>query len=144
MSTQATQAALGYGSKLQIGDGATPTEVFTEIFDVTSIKETGGKPDMIDTTNFESPNKTKEYVPGLKDTSEVAIDGSFTSDAGQAALETAFDAVTAHNYKLVINLATPKTWSFKAVVTALTHDISPTGVIKFTATLKLLGAMTKA
>lgn len=66
-----TDVTIGYGVQVRIGRGATPTWT-----DVVGLADTGfpeAVADKIEATHHQSPNRTKEYVPGLIDNGEVAM-----------------------------------------------------------------------
>jgi hypothetical protein len=66
-----TDVTIGYGVQVRIGRGATPTWA-----NIVGLKDTGfpeAVADKIDATHHQSPNRTKEYVPGLIDNGEVAM-----------------------------------------------------------------------
>jgi hypothetical protein len=144
MSDVASQAVISHGTELQIGDGGTPTELFTKVADLISIKETGAKLDLVEVSTLESPNSVKEYITGMRDGGSIQVEGNYTTDAQQAAVEAAFDGATKKNFKLVIPFGTPKTWAFSGIVTDLAHDFAPTAAMKFTATIKMLTLPTKS
>lgn len=72
-----SRAQLGFGTKLKVGDGATP-EVFTTIpecgdidaFDAITL-------DTQEVTNQDSPGNQKEYIAGLVDVDEISTTVNF-------------------------------------------------------------------
>lgn len=70
-----TQASIGYGTFFHISedDGATWTEV-AEVYDVTPPNDTV---DEIDATHMQSPNRTREFIPGLIDPGEASFEMNF-------------------------------------------------------------------
>lgn len=67
-----TQARLGYGSKLLIGDGGSP-ETFAEIGEITEGPDDGDSVDNIEVTNHQSPGRRKEYIGALIDGGDLTI-----------------------------------------------------------------------
>lgn len=60
-----TEAQIGYGSLLKLGNGASP-EVFTTIAEVKSINGFGFTNTEVNVTHMESPNGWEEFIGGLK------------------------------------------------------------------------------
>lgn len=65
-------AKIGYGSKIEIGRGATPT--WTTLARVKDIPFPESTVDEIDVTSMDSPNATKEFIPGLVDNGEMSFE----------------------------------------------------------------------
>lgn len=71
MANPNSEATLGYGAKILMGDGASP-EVFAEIgevgdFDVNETVET------VEVTNHQSPGRRKEHIVALEDGDEISF-----------------------------------------------------------------------
>lgn len=66
-----TGVELGYGAKIRIGRGATPT--WTELKGVGDFDMPNGETDEVDVTSHSSPNRTKEYIGGLNDNGSIDI-----------------------------------------------------------------------
>lgn len=84
-----TAAMIGYGSKFQLGNGATPTETFADLAEVSNITPPSVAADVVDATHMQSPNRTREFIDGLIDPGECSfemnfIPGSAADDAIQA------------------------------------------------------------
>ena len=69
----ATQAKSGFGTLFQRGDGATPTEAFTTVAEVTSISGPRETLEFVDATHMESPNAYREKIPTLLNSGQVTI-----------------------------------------------------------------------
>lgn len=67
-----TQARLGYGVKLRLGDGATPTETFAEIAEIKTLDD-GDSAEAVEVTNHQSPGRRKQFIPGLIDGDEISL-----------------------------------------------------------------------
>lgn len=71
----ASQADTGFGTKLLKGDGATPTEAFTDFgIEITSITPPGLSRDSIDVTHMQSPDEFREFIEGLMNAGEFSCD----------------------------------------------------------------------
>ena len=69
----ATNAAIGHGTLWKRGNGASPTEAFATVAEVTAISGPGISRDTIDATHMESPDRFREFVGGLRDGGEVTV-----------------------------------------------------------------------
>jgi hypothetical protein len=72
-----TDAAIGYGSTFELGDGAEPEEAFTEIAEVFDITPPNESTDTIDATHMKSPGANREFIFGLTDPGEVSFEMNF-------------------------------------------------------------------
>lgn len=66
-----TAARLGYGTKLKMGDGASP-EVFTEIAEIKSLEDSDSS-EQVEVTNHQSASSRREYINGLIDGDEITF-----------------------------------------------------------------------
>lgn len=66
-----TAATLGYGTKLKMGDGASP-EVFTELGEVGDFEDSDTV-DQIEVTNHQSAGNRREFISGLIDGDEISF-----------------------------------------------------------------------
>lgn len=140
---------LGYGTKLQVGDGALP-EVFTDVAKLTSIGGISLEADDVDITTYGSPGGFKEFMRGLVDAGAVDFEGIFTNDASQTALFTDLAAGPGtdktKNWKIVLP-GTPAlaTWSLSGYLKSFKVDPSdPNDKISFSGSIKVTGKPTLA
>lgn len=137
----ATRATTSKKVRLQRGDGATPTEVFTTIGEVTNVKGPGEKAPQLDASSFDSD--AMEFVSGLVDAGELTFDVNFIgSDAQQQGLRTDMRAGTLRNFKLILSdhATTPTTIAFAAIVTSAPElNFGTNAVIKGSCALKISG-----
>lgn len=138
-----SSAVSGFGTLLQIGDGATPTENFTTIAEVKSISGPSLSADTIDVTNMSSPNGWREFIQGPKDGGEVTFDVNFlptnaTHNAATGLLRD-FKNGTRRNFKLVFPNPGNTTWQFAAIVTGFEVSAPVDDVLGASITLKLTG-----
>ncbi len=112
----ATLARSGFGTLLQRGDGATPTEGFTTIPEVGDINGPAKSLLMVDATHMESPNGYEEKIPAIKQGGDVTFPVQFIpGNATQAGLEADLEAQTKRNFRLILAGNTHR-WSFSAYV----------------------------
>ena len=138
----------GYGSTLKIGDGASP-EVFTAIAELTNVSWGGASQDSIDTSHTASTNKTRTFIPGMKDMGEFSIEFNFLPDdtsQGETAglLKALKDDTTVRNWQVVWSDTGAMVYSFAGFVTAFeagaSYDDKGTG----SATIKVSGEITES
>jgi len=131
-----TDAAIGYGTLLKVGDGGSPTEVFTTLdAEVTSITPFGYTREAIDATHMQSPDSFKEYIAGLMDAGEVSIEMSFvpsSSDPLVAAL-----VAGAQNYQILF--PSVATFTFRAICTSYSPTAPVDGKMTASAAFKISG-----
>ncbi|HBV97780.1 MAG: hypothetical protein JL50_02935 [Peptococcaceae bacterium BICA1-7] len=141
-----TQAIHASGTLFQRGNGATPTEVFTTLAEITEIGGPQLESEDIDVTSMDS-NGWREYVAGLKDGGEISIDGNFVpKETTHAQMITDFNAGTVSNYQILLPDAeldaNKSKWTFAAKVKSLEFSHPADGVLGFSAALKISGQPT--
>lgn len=132
---------------LKVGDGATPTEVFTAIdMDLISFTAPSSTAELIDVTDFASTGY-REYLAGLKDGDdlEFVFHDDLTSTA-RASLITDQGAGTTRNFELTYSDGTnTETTSFGMVVQrASAQPVSAGEAARFVLSGKQSGASTSA
>lgn len=117
-----SQASLGFGAKLQRGDGATP-EVFATIPEVTSDITIGIQGALEEVTNHDSLGRTKEYIGGVRDGMEITATANYiAADVTQALLWADSLSGAQGNWKLIegapdsVVLTARGSWAFKGIV----------------------------
>ncbi len=135
-----TQARAGFGLQLWRGDGATPTEIFTKISEVTDINPVGAKTlDTVEATHMESDDGYKEYVATLKDQSEITVEVNWlVGDASQGNMVADYEAKTLRNWRIVLN-TTGKRLEGAAFVSAVSQVSPRDGKMTRTFTLRPSG-----
>lgn len=140
----ATKASSTKAVKVQRGDGATPTEGFTTIAEVTQFKGPSEKAPQLDATSFDS--SAMEFIAGLPDNGELSFDVNFVgTDAQQQGLRTDLRAGTKRNFKIVLNDqpsggSNPTSVLFAAIVTQAPEiGGSVNQIIKGTVSLRISG-----
>jgi hypothetical protein len=139
-----TQAKIGYGTLLKVGDGASP-EQFVTVAEVRSVGNFGSERALIDVTNFDSPNTFMEYILAMKDGVEMAIQANFLPNNATQDLTDGLmslqDAGTPANFKLILPGAFG-TFLFAALVRKFeVPSIAPNAAMEITFTLKITGAI---
>lgn len=140
-------AFASYGSLLQMGDGATPTEIFTTIAGVKDISGPAMSRDLEEVTSHSSPNGYEEHVPTIKRSGEVTFDLNFdpanaTHGTAATGLAGKVDADDPTNYRLVFPRigTTGYQWVFAAYVTGFETSAPVAGIFGASVTMKITGA----
>jgi hypothetical protein len=136
----ATTALLGAGTLLQRGDGASP-EVFTTVYEGTSISDFGQENDLVEVTHFQST--AKEYIYGLSDGVEVPLSANYNpSNATHVGLLADQTNKVTRNFKLRLTSSPFLTFSFAALVKGWRLSFGPNNAVVMNWTLKISGAIT--
>lgn len=130
------------GMKIQIGDGATPTEAFTDIPEVKTFNGPNGSASIIDATDLSSTAKEKRM--GLQDHGQLQFTVNFLpSNTNHALLMTAKSDRQARNFKLIFTDTPSTTWSFAAFVTSVAISGGVDGIVEGNVTLEITGDITE-
>lgn len=101
-----TSAFWAYGSKLQLGDGTTPTEVFADIAELLELTPPNESRDDIDVSNHQSPNATRESIPGWRDGGEVEFKANWLPNNAThdsvTGLRSIYNDNLNHNWKIIL------------------------------------------
>lgn len=130
---------------LKRGDGAGP-EVFTLIAEITSWTGPTETAKQIDVSSVDSD--AREFIAGLRDPGEMAIEGNFVAeDVGQAGLRADLASRAIRNFELTLADATatlmvPTKISFTAVVTSFQIKGAVDDKVAFSASVKITGVPT--
>ena len=126
-----SQAVSGFGTTLALAGS-----VIAELDIIGGVNVTAKD---INVTTHASPDGYEEYIQGLRDGGDVAIEGNLiASDSnGQVGLLTDFNAGTIQDF--VMTLPDGTTWTFKAYVKAFSTEGPKEDKLKFKASLKVTG-----
>jgi predicted secreted protein len=80
-----------FGTEFRRGNGATPTETFTTIANVTNIGGPARSRETIDVTTHGSPDAWMEFIGGLKNGGEVSLDINYDPAEATHDLDDDFD-----------------------------------------------------
>lgn len=131
------------GTKIYIGDGATPTEAFTAIAECKNFQFGTGSASVIDTTDLSSTAKEKRM--GLQDWGQLTFTINFIpTNTQHALLKTAKGDRNARNFKLEFTDSGSTTYEFSAYVLSLPISGGVDGVIESNVTLEITGDVTEA
>jgi predicted secreted protein len=112
-----SQAIFAKGTQLKVGDGATPTEVFTLIPEIRSITGPSMSAEVIDVTSHDTPGGFRDKMQGLKDWGVLSFEMLWVpNNPKHLQLFSDYVAGTQRNYKLVVPDAVSTTLSFRGFV----------------------------
>jgi predicted secreted protein len=139
----ATSARSSHGTLLKVGDGGTPTEVFSTIGEVKDISGPSMTLNTEDVTSHDSGG-WKEEIPTLLEAGEISFDVNYYKAATQVALRSAQMARTRLNFQMVVPLAPTETLSFSGFVTGFEYSAPVEGILTASITIKVSGPVTSA
>jgi Lambda phage tail tube protein, TTP len=139
---------IGYKSKLAWGDGATPTEVFTEIAEQLSVEPADTQTDEVEFSNQDSLDFRKEFKPSWIDGGELTVTCNYIpGDTTQAKLRDDRDGQIIRNWR--INVADPLTGDINETITFQgwvksfkLGTISPADRLECSGTIRVTGPET--
>lgn len=135
----ASKGKSGKGALLKIGDGATPTEVFSTVLEIRNIGGPNISSTFDDITHMESPGNTMESIPLLIDGGELTFEANnILGDAGQAPLQDAFNNQVLHNWEIHYPQFGKK-HVFAAYVSRLENNTPHNGAMRLNGGLKITG-----
>lgn len=141
----ATTAKTGLGLQLKRGAGNTPTETFTAIAMVTSLKGPAEEASTIDVTSLDSTGGYAEFIQGLKTGGQLVAEANFDpADATYLNLRADFQNSVTHNYTIGGTPWGSVKFSFAAFPIKLDHSAEPKSQNKVTITLQITGQVTLA
>lgn len=139
MANPNSEAQLGYGTKLRMGDGGSP-QSFVEIGEVGDFED-GDTIELVEVTNHQSPNSRREYIAGLKDGAEISFPVNYLP--GHATHNRATGLRGKIGEVLDFQIVAPgetETYNFSALVMGVTRSFPVQGVMQMTVNLKKTGA----
>lgn len=134
----------GFGTQFLRGDGATPTEHFVSMANVTSISGPERSRDTIDVTAHDSASGWMEFIGGLKDGGELSIDVNYDPAETTHDLDDDFDDEVPRTYKIVIlpDEIDEHTWTLKGILTKLGDEFPYDDKMARSMTIKVSGKPT--
>lgn len=132
-----TDAVLGAGTQLKLGDGAGP-EVFTLVAEILRMGPVGSTAPEVDVTNLDS--EAMEYIGGLPDGEAVEFEFNYvSSNAQQEALR---DGVgTTSNFELLFSDTSQAAFAF-VILGFKRNETTPTGQLTASVSGRITGAIT--
>jgi hypothetical protein len=143
-----TSAIAAYGTLIQMGDGATPTETFATIAEVLDVKGPGWKLATEDATNHSSPSAFEEKIATIKSGDDISFDVNLipagTTHGYSAGLLSVWNNRTLRNFKVVFPNVGSTTWTIPCYVTGIAPAMPVKGKLTASISLSIAGAPTLA
>lgn len=135
----ATGARIGYGAAFAVSTDGGST--YTALAEVTNITPPSDNLDIIDATNMDSANATREFIVGLNDPGECALEMNFipgsTADQKIIQIRDAREAVYCR-----ITFPNAVVWTFLGILTGYEPAIPTDDKMTATVTFKVTGSYT--
>lgn len=131
------------GTDLKLGNGATPTEVFTSIDGIVSMNGFGTQRSEIDTTTLK--DTSKKFKLGLKDNGTLQLEINHDpADPQHQELRQMNEDGTSANFQLILSDEAPSTrYNFKAFVSQWSLRADVDNVYKTQVSLRITGDVTE-
>ena len=133
-----------FGTLFKRGNGATPTEVFTTIANVTTIGGPERTRETIDVTAHDSPDGWMEFIGSLKNGGEVSLEINYDPTNDTHDLDDDFDDRDPRNYQIVLLPGDEgeHTWAFAGILTQLGDEFPYDDKMTRNMTVKITGKPT--
>ena len=133
------------GGSAALTGGSDGTEVFTTISEIRSLGGPQLSQDLIEVTNFSSPDFYREYIAGLLDSGNVTFDMNFTNVAAQTALIDDLEDRIRRNFILGFETAAGVVeWDFAAVVSSVDFNFQIEEAISASVSLKVTSKINRS
>lgn len=141
MANPNSEARLGFGAKLMMGDGGSP-ESFAVIGELGDFDDADSV-ELIEVTNHQSPNGRKEYIADLIDGDEIQFECNYIPSHATHNVATGLRGKLGQrlNFRIEAPGETQGT-EFPAIVMNVGRSLPVAGVMKLSVTLKKSGALT--
>ena len=141
-----TAAKTGWGGEFHLDNNAV-TPVLTELVEVVSFTLPNGETESIEATHLKSPNRRREFVPGMIDDGDLTVMINYVPGSPtDLLLAAAQNDGKTRNYKAVIPRVTTN-WTISGTchITGIDRGtVEVDSVMRATVTLKLSGSSTEA
>lgn len=138
----ASQGMLGYGTKFLIGVAGTPI-VYTDIAEVKNVTPPNFQADDVDVTHNQSPNATRETIPGLKSPGECSFEMNFVPGSASDVLLRAL-LNTGEQRPCRIEYPNAVTWDFLAAVKGYEISSATEDAMTATVSMQVSGTVTSS
>lgn len=122
--------------------GGSDGSVFTTIAEVKSISGPDQQAGIIDVTNMDSPNNTREFLPNLIDPGTLSFDINFLpGNTGHQALQTVLTSRAKRNFRLIYTNSPANQADFAGYVTGLSISAGIEDALSASITVKLTSSI---
>jgi hypothetical protein len=136
-------AEIGFGTAFGIGDGAAGSEAFPALAEVIDITPPSDSVDVIEKTHMASPDRNKEFGPGLNDGGECSFGIHFLPGVGDdARIQSIRTARELGNYR--ITFPGGATWTFRGFLTSYEPSVPLDDRMTAQVTFKVTGSYVAA
>ncbi len=113
----------------------------TALAELTNISGPNISVDTVEVTSHDSTSAFREFVPGLRDGGEVAVEGNFIfgNTGGQRALVTDATSGSAREVIIIGPTGSSFKWTFNAICTGLEFNYPHDGKLGFSSKFKVTG-----
>lgn len=120
--------------------GTAGTELFTTVAEVKNLSGPNMAAAVIDVTNMDSQNNTREFITSLIDPGEMSFSVNFLpGDTGQQDIINDLKNRTRRNYQLVWTNQAATTWNFQGLVTSFQPSSATEEALMASITIKVTG-----
>lgn len=139
-----TNAKIGHGVLLKIEDDNSPQNMVT-VGEINSVSGPSISRDAVDATHSESPEKYREFIPGLKDGGDVTCELNMVpGSAGTTLLLSQLDKDVPSACQILLPTTPAYAWTFEAILTGFEPDHPVEDKMTASVTLKITGKPTLA
>jgi hypothetical protein len=138
MANPNSEARLGYGAKILMGDGSSP-QVFAEIGEIGDFED-GDTVGLIEATNHQSPGFRKEYIADLIDGDEISFPVNYIPTHATHNRTTGLRGKLRQRVDFRIEMpGETEGVEFEALVIGVSRSAPVAGIMQMTVTLKKTG-----
>jgi hypothetical protein len=136
-----TLARIGHGTTFAIFDTTLVPPAYVVLAEVTNITPPALARDMVEATHTESPDKWREFIPGLRDAGEVTLELNFLPEgAATTRLLALINSDEPSQSRIRFNDAAPEIdWVFTAFLSAFEPEAPVEDKMTASVTFKLTG-----
>lgn len=132
-------AEIGFSSQFWRWDKTASPAAYVKIAEVIDLTPPALSRDTVDTTHYESPERFREYVSGLRDAGEASMTLQFSAPSALAGLLADYRDDDAVNYRMVWSNDAGTQWDFSAFVTGIEPQAPMEDRLTADCTFKLTG-----
>lgn len=138
-----SQAMIGYGTKFQIERADSPNE-WDDIAEVINVTPPNFTTDQVDVTHNQSPNRTREFIPGLIDPGEASFEMNFVPSTSLTSSDRILQALRDSGDVATCRIVYPNdvTWEFFGSLTGYEITSATEDKMTATVTIKVSGSIT--
>lgn len=139
MANPDSEAMLGYGTKILLGDGGSP-QTFVEIAEVGDFED-GDTMELVEVTNHQSPNRRREYIAAMEDGAEMTLPMNYIPSHPTQSRATGLRGMKGQ--RKTFRLEAPgetEGYEFNAIIMGVSRSFPVQGVMQITVTLKKTGS----